>query len=269
MKKSCRISLGVLTVKTVKDCCVYMHKNKINGKVYIGRTNNIQKRWANGSTYKGSVLFYKALQKYGWDGFEHIILEDNLSFEESQKKEQEYIALYRSAERKFGYNLTFGGEGTRVNDEVKHKLSASLKKAYADPELYQQAVRRCKEIAEQNRQPVCQFDKSGKYIQTFPSMKIAAQSVGAKKCTGIQNCVSLKTTLISYKGYYWCLEKDKDKFQIPKIAPNRAKQVEYIPTGVVYNSTRQATKALNIPKDRVWLGAKRYSEGLLSEWRYI
>mgnify|MGYP002658749408 CR=1 FL=1 len=57
--------------------CVYKHTNKINGKVYIGQSSNIKERWSRkGTCYKGCTYFYNAIQKYGWDNFEHIILKD-------------------------------------------------------------------------------------------------------------------------------------------------------------------------------------------------
>lgn len=49
-------------------------------------TNNIKVRWRNnGINYKACILFYRAIQKYGWDNFEHIILNDNLSKTEAQE----------------------------------------------------------------------------------------------------------------------------------------------------------------------------------------
>ena len=70
---------------------VYQHKNKINGKVYIGITmQEPEKRWGvNGRNYKSSPHFYSAIQKYGWDNFEHNILYTNLTKEEACLKEQE------------------------------------------------------------------------------------------------------------------------------------------------------------------------------------
>ena len=59
---------------------IYMHKNKINGKVYIGQTSkSLDERCGkNGSGYIGCIRFYNAIQKYGWNNFEHEIIEDNI-----------------------------------------------------------------------------------------------------------------------------------------------------------------------------------------------
>ena len=64
---------------------VYQHKNKINNKVYIGITSQIpERRWgSNGCNYKSSPHFYSAIQKYGWDNFEHNILFTNLTKEKA------------------------------------------------------------------------------------------------------------------------------------------------------------------------------------------
>ena len=59
---------------------IYIHRNKINNKAYIGQTcNDPKKRWENGNGYKKQPHFYNAIQKYGWDGFEHIIWGENLT----------------------------------------------------------------------------------------------------------------------------------------------------------------------------------------------
>lgn len=106
---------------------VYQHKNKINGKVYIGITmQEPEQRWRHGEGYKLSPHFYAAIQKYGWDNFEHNILYQNLTKEEACKKEQELIAKYNSMDREFGYNSTSGGNIFTMNKETKQKISQAL-----------------------------------------------------------------------------------------------------------------------------------------------
>lgn len=83
---------------------LYKHTNQINGKVYIGITNDISRRWRNqGIEYKphssNTSRFWNAIQKYGWNNFKHEILISNLTAQEACKKEIEYIAKYDSTNR--------------------------------------------------------------------------------------------------------------------------------------------------------------------------
>lgn len=90
---------------------IYMHRNKINGKVYIGQTcQNVIDRWKNGAGYKTCTLFYKAIKKYGWNNFEHLILETDISSSKiANIKEKYYIKLFDSTNLDKGYNIKIGG----------------------------------------------------------------------------------------------------------------------------------------------------------------
>lgn len=94
---------------------VYMHQNKINKKVYIGQTRQeVHKRWQKGEGYVSSSHFYSAIQKYGWDNFEHIILKDKLTSSEADYFEQQYILEYDSTNPNKGYNLRSGGKNNFI-----------------------------------------------------------------------------------------------------------------------------------------------------------
>lgn len=97
---------------------IYLHRNKINNKVYIGQTiQPIEERWKNGAGYKTCYYFYNAIQKYGWDNFEHIILEQSEDWtqEELNNKEKEYIQKFNSTNPKYGYNICDGGSNISPN----------------------------------------------------------------------------------------------------------------------------------------------------------
>lgn len=100
--------------------CIYYHKNKINGAMYIGQSiaepeTIVSKRWGlNGEGYKNSSFFWNAIVKYGWNNFEHGFFEINVPKEQLSIKEKYYIQLYHTCRQdpsyEQGYNLTFGGE---------------------------------------------------------------------------------------------------------------------------------------------------------------
>ena len=120
----------------MNNYCIYVHKNKINGKVYVGQTcQQPETRWQKGKGYKQCSYFYAAILKYGWDNFDHTILLTNLSKEEADLKEKEYISLYNSTDPNFGYNLQLGGNNRDfIAESTKEKLSISTKKRWEDEE---------------------------------------------------------------------------------------------------------------------------------------
>lgn len=132
---------------------VYVHVNKINGKIYIGQTCNslsVRAGRKSGIGYKHSTHFYNAIQKYGWDNFEHIILIDGLSLEMANIIEEELIKKYNSMDRKIGYNMMSGGKNKirrqevtdriaeknrHPSEETRRKISIASKKRKTTPEL--------------------------------------------------------------------------------------------------------------------------------------
>lgn len=108
---------------------VYVHINKTNGKRYYGITcQRPERRWRDGKGYKNQH-FVRAINKYGWEGFDHIIVARDLSEDEAKWLEIEMIAVHNTTNPKFGYNITNGGEGTHgyiASEETREKLRISL-----------------------------------------------------------------------------------------------------------------------------------------------
>lgn len=108
---------------------LYEHRNKTNGKRYIGITNNVSKRWyGEGKKYEKCPRFWNAIKKYGWDGFEHKILLTGLSIERANEAEQVYITKYKTCDKRYGYNIMPGGNfhqtmlGKHHTEETKAKM---------------------------------------------------------------------------------------------------------------------------------------------------
>ncbi len=107
---------------------VYIHINKTNDKKYVGITKRpVKKRWRNGRGYKDCTHFGRAIKKYGWDGFEHIVYAENLTQEDACKLEITLIARYQSVNPKFGYNSTFGGESNVRRPEISKRIGQANK----------------------------------------------------------------------------------------------------------------------------------------------
>lgn len=117
-----------MEVILLNDYYVYQHKNKTNGKSYFGITKQIpEQRWgANGDNYANCPHFWAAIQKYGWDNFEHIILAENLSKENACQMEIALIKEYCTQDSDCGYNIMEGGCAPTIPDEVRVKMSKSM-----------------------------------------------------------------------------------------------------------------------------------------------
>lgn len=116
-----------------RDYTLYQHFCKVTKKSYIGITKQEpKKRWkAYGKGYRPNTHFGNAIRKYGWDNFEHIILATNLTEEEAKQLEQTCIVVFETY-GKYGYNSTFGGDGTLgftkvISQEQRKKISKANK----------------------------------------------------------------------------------------------------------------------------------------------
>lgn len=110
----------------MKTYLLYCHQNQINGKLYFGITStSLHMRYRNGRGYKKQV-FYRAIKKYGWDNFNHIIILDNLEHDMACECEKFLIEKYKTNNPEFGYNITKGGEGNTSTPSDETKLKRSL-----------------------------------------------------------------------------------------------------------------------------------------------
>lgn len=113
---------------------VYMHENQANGKKYIGITSQtVKRRWNNGNGYDNNSYFGRAIIKYGWDSFKHIVLQTGLIKAEAEELEIELISKYKTQDSKYGYNLASGGgvnKGFKFSQEARENLSNIRKKQW-------------------------------------------------------------------------------------------------------------------------------------------
>lgn len=88
---------------------IYKITNLLNNKMYIGQSNNIQRRFSE-HCYKGvksRIVLDSAIKKYGKDNFSFEVLEE-CSKELLNERETYWIEFYNSVET--GYNLSYGGD---------------------------------------------------------------------------------------------------------------------------------------------------------------
>lgn len=224
---------------------VYLHINNKNGKMYCGITsmNPPKKRWGKeGNKYSRHPHFWSAIQKYGWNNFEHKIIAKNLSEEEACEKEKELIEKYNLTNPEKGYNTFKGG---KINtEEIKEKMSKAHKNKTLTEE-HKKAISRSlgkgennvnfgrkqskeavlhnslakrgnkhpnygkhlkentkEKIKEKVSKPIIQCDLEGNVIKEWESGKQAALELNLGY-KAINNCLrGLRKSSFGYKWYY-------------------------------------------------------------------
>ena len=106
---------------------IYKITNLINGKIYIGQTNNPKRREREHFSLNPSILegnknkvLYNAMLKYGVQNFTFEIIEDKC---ENYNEKEKFWIQYLNTLIPFGYNMTEGGEEPPVFHGEKHPMA--------------------------------------------------------------------------------------------------------------------------------------------------
>jgi len=187
----------------MKRPCVYLIKNLVNGKVYVGKTNHMSHRWAQHvSASKRShhhMLIVRAMRKHGIDNFVVEVLEEFDTEDDALCAERRWIKHYSSTDLTRGYNLDSGGLGGKsLSSETKEKLSKVMKGRKKSPEAVAKvaAALRGRKLSPETRAKMSQAKKGkkrdpevgrkvsealkGKPLSEETKAKMAAARVGRK-----------------------------------------------------------------------------------------
>lgn len=212
-----------------------------SNRVYIGQSKNIESRKLNytwtGKQTARQPLLNKSLVKYGFINHKFEIIEKGLSKEEANTKEIFYIKIFKDL--KLSLNCTDGGNNT----------SNIIKTS------------------------VVKFDLNGNYIQEFPSIIDAANSLNIAH-QKISICLSKKRYYSS--GFLWLYKKDYDKGMLPawnfkkssrkKVIQQFSKENKLIKE---FNSAADAAKELNISKGSILNCVNNFSKSAKGFiWKY-
>ena len=248
-----------------KEYIVYCHINNINNKKYIGITcQTPEQRFRNGNGYKANKYFYAAIMKYGWGNFNHIILYEHLTEKDAKEKEIELIAKYNTRNKKFGYNLTPGGEGYSGEDNPwygKHhtfearKRMSELRKGIPKDDEWRHKIslsNKGKIVSKESREKMKRnhADVSGKNNPCFGrklSLEHLNKMVSASKSK--ESIEKMKKHKIWYSG---------------KENPN-AKSVMCVETGETYDTLKEASECTGCNATKISAvchGSRQHTGGL-------
>lgn len=156
---------------------VYVHTFP-NKKRYVGlTTQNVNTRWQNGYGYRNQLV-YKAILKYGWSNITHTVYKCDTEAE-MKYLERYLIAYYQTTNKKYGYNITTGGESANG-------------------------------MVSKFRKPVDQYSKEGILIKTWESIYSIERELNYS-IRNIHRCLTKKQP--TAYNYYWCYSGETPVFK--------------------------------------------------------
>ena len=216
-------------------CGIYKIQNKINHKIYIGQSINIQRRFNQHKNKKDNFYIHKAIQKEGVQNFIFSIIE-KCDSTQLNKKEKYWIQFYDSLTPK-GYNMIQGGTN-----------GAGIA----------------------NGKAVEQYSLQGELIQIYYSAQEASRQTGVQS-SNITYCCNNHPRYKHAGGYLWKFQ-NSDKKIIPikeNIHSTKRKTIIQIETGKSFPSAMEAERQTKINHrhiSEVCNGQRKTAGGYT--WRY-
>lgn len=215
--------------------CVYKIENEITGKVYIGSTNNFNRRKSEHfGGLKRKTHYSKKMQadydKYGEKSLVMSVIEE-CKEDVRLDREQYYIDLYDAANK--GYNtsesafystvafrgMNYYGEnnpfyGKHHSEETKQRLRDTWERTREErsgwkhkEETIQKMSKKSTRGKNSNATHILQYDLDGNFIKEWDCMADAAEFYKIKSHTSISNCCRMnigKTKNYNRaKGFIW------------------------------------------------------------------
>lgn len=252
---------------------VYRHTTP-SGRVYIGITRQRpEARWQRGWGYYTNLVFFRAINKYGWDNIKHEVLMEGLTENEAKQAEIELIAKHNATDRRYGYNITTGGD-------------SAISRSHTDEEK-----QRFHEAWLGSKNPNARAVICLETLKVYETVTEATTENGASK---VSDCCHRAYKHRTSGGYHWAYYDESlpmshyaallDKYVEEESAPRgpmsedaRRKLVERcavsvrcVETGVVYGSMEEAVQATGVSKANICACCKgrRHTAGGF-HWEYV
>ena len=252
---------------------IYKVENLIDGKIYIGLTTSKYgfKGRYHGEGIQGMYKYYKnrkdrgfnynrhlyyAIEKYGFDNFKVTeIFDVAFSKEELDIKEKTYIALYKSTQEEYGYNLDLGGSCGKHSEITKKRIGESNKGRKLSQEQIEILRKSHLGIsAEWNYKKIICLNTN----ETFNSLTEASEEYDILTSAICQSCKGKKKScnglVFRYYDDYLNMSKEEIREAIEESKKNqwdnateaKYKKIVCLDERKVFNSVKEAAEYYNI-----------------------
>lgn len=241
---------------------IYKITNKVNGKVYIGQSNDIKSRWnhEHGGKSTSNVQLKEDINNFGLESFSYEIIAEENNQQKKDELEKFYIKKLNSTNPELGYNISEGGFcGSFHSDEWKKEQSERLKKYYKENPNW---------LTEERRE---KLRKSGKRERTKEERKIMSErrkgftysEVSKKKMSE-----SAKKRVENF-GNIFRDNKEKHKEIIKLATEAKYKKVRCLETGEIFPNiiTAREKYGKNLHITDCCKGKRKTAGGF--HWEYI
>lgn len=263
--------------------CIYLWTNNINGKVYVGQTQNFYQRMRQYMNQNDSHrIIGQAINKYGFDNFDIEILEKDLPLKELNMREQYWMDYYQSYNRSNGYNLcTEAGttRGYKHTQQAKEMMSEKHKQIFIknpDKLKGENNPNYGKKASKETRQKMSESRKGnqnakGKHwtLNQEQRERRRQNALGNQYCLGRQLTEYHRQRIIESNKSRFISNETRQKMSNSHKGKT-AKKVRCIETNTVYNSITEAANAVNISMSGIINCCKGKQETCAHyHWEYV
>lgn len=193
---------------------IYLIRNTVNGKLYVGQTKKtIDKRWeqhCSKARRNPTTHFEHAINKYGPDSFTRIQIDSACSFKELDKKEDDWIERYRTAEPDMVYNSLKGGQ---------------MRFEYLSKERQQQSIEKLCIANGKGWFDVYDY-RDGKLVGSWCNTYEAGRILEVSQ-QNISHCLTNRVN--SLKKYVFVLQREKNYEKVKNKKIKKARKINYHP----------------------------------------
>lgn len=216
---------------------VYLITNKVNGKIYVGQTTkSSSERWKQHCISTNCKKLHNAIKKYSADCF--VISEIYTSFSKEDLDNQEiyWISYFKTMDKSFGYNLKSGGSKGINSEEVRERISNSLKERYKENGYKERVCKHLKNPSFETREKM-RLSKKGTILSEDHKTAIKNTLINKKKTKQhAENIAKGKTGL----RYNW-----NNKFCWNDYPEKKKKWIE---AKTKYKTKEESNRAYNLNK---------------------